>query len=206
MSRTLFVHIPNGVVRDSNLSSIDFCVFSRLLFLRFISKSQNTVEIDVSKFKEILHISDNRTLKSSFRRLKALGYISNNVELNRRSTSSVEINIDKFDLRNNFTRLPVLIFKYITEIGYPGVRLLFYYESYINRKDSLRRYCYPSQETIKIETKLSNRSIIDYNKRLVKAKLLKVTQHDPEPEYDEVGEVNWNRWNNHYDVRLENLL
>lgn len=206
MSKTLFVHVPNGAVRDSNLSSIDFCVFSRLLFLRFISQSRSIVEIDVSKFKEILHISDNRTLKSSFRRLKALGYISNNVELNRRSTSSVEINIDKFDLRNNFTRLPVLIFKYITEIGYPGVRLLFYYESYINRKDSLRRYCYPSQETIKIETKLSNRSIIDYNKRLVKAKLLKVTQHDPLPEYDEVGEVNWNRWNNHYDVRLENLL
>lgn len=206
MSKTLFVHVPNGVVRDSNLSSIDFCVLSRLLFLRFISQSQNIVEIDVSKFKEILHISDNRTLKGSFRRLKALGYISNNVELNRRSTSSVEINIDKFDLRNNFTRLPVLIFKYITEIGYPGIRLLFYYESYINRKDSLRRYCYPSQETIKTETKLSNRSIIEYNKRLVTSKLLKMTQHDPEPEYDEVGELNWNRWNNHYDVRLENLL
>ena len=206
MSKTLFVHVPNGVVRDSNLSSIDFCVLSRLLFLRFISQSQNIVEIDVSKFKEILHISDNRTLKNSFRRLKALGYISNNVELNRRSTSSIEINIDKFDLSMNFTRLPVLIFKYITEIGYPGIRLLFYYESYINRKDSLRRYCYPSQETIKTETKLSTRSIIEYNKRLVKSKLLKVTQHDPLPEYDEVGELNWNRWNNHYDVRLENLL
>ena len=206
MSKTLFVHVPNGVVRDSNLSSIDFCVLSRLLFLRFISQSQRTVEIDVSKFKKVLHISDNRTLKSSFRRLKTMGYINNNVELNRRTTSSVEINLDKFDLRNNFTRLPASIFKYITEIGYPGIRLLFYYESYINRKDSLRRYCYPSQETIKIETKLSNRSIIDYNKRLAKTKLLKVTQHDPLPEYDEIGEVNWNRWNNHYDVRLENLL
>lgn len=206
MSKTLFVHVPNGVVRDSNLSSIDFCVLSRLLFLRFISQSQKKVEIDVSKFKIVLHISDNRTLKSSFRRLKTMGYINNNVELNRRTTSSVEINIDKFDLRNNFTRLPASIFKYITEIGYPGIRLLFYYESYINRKDSLRRYCYPSQESIKAETKLSNRSIIDYNKRLAKAKLLKVTQHDPEPEYDEVGELNWNRWNNHYDVRLENLL
>ena len=206
MSNPLFVHVPNNIVRDGNMSSIDFCVFARLLFLRFVSQSQNTVEIDVAKFKRVLRISDNRTLKSSFGRLKTSGYINNNVELNRRTTSPVEINLDKFDLRNNFTRLPASIFNYITETGYPGIRLLFYYESYINRKDSLRRYCYPSQETIKTETKLSNRSIIEYNKRLVKSKLLKVTQHDPLPEYDEVGELNWNRWNNHYEVRLENLL
>lgn len=206
MSNPLFVHVPNKIVRDGNLLSIDFCVFSRLLFLMFTSGSNGHVSVDITKFKQVLNISDNRTLKASFNRLRKLEYICDQVELNRRSTSSVIINTGRFDLSNNFTRLPASIFKYINEIGYPGIRLLFYYESYINRRDSLRRYCYPSQETIKSETKLSNRSIIEYNKKLVKTRLLKVTQHDPLPEYDEVGEVNWNRWNNHYDVRLENLL
>ncbi|MBT2759871.1 hypothetical protein [Paenibacillus sp. ISL-20] len=206
MSKPLFVHVPNNVVRDGNLSSIDFCVFMRLLFLLFITNSKDTIEVDIAKFKRVLNINDNRTLKSSIERLRKLGYICNNVKFNRRSTSSVVINMNKIDLKNNFTRLPTSIFKYIADIGHPGVRLLFYYESYINRKDSLRLYCYPSNETIKAETKLSNRSIIEYNKRLVKSKLLKMTQHDPEPEYDDIGELSWNRWNNHYDVRLENLL
>jgi len=97
---------------------------------------------------------------------------------------------------------------HIKDIDFNGFRLLAYYESYINRRDSRKLFCYMSIETIKQETGLHKATIIKYNRVLVDKRLLEVVKHDlgTDYRYSDEGKIIFNKFNNHYTVRLENIL
>jgi hypothetical protein len=95
----------------------------------------------------------------------------------------------------------------VNEIGCIGVRLLYFYESYINRNNNKVKFCYVSYETVRDCIGLSTKTIAEYNDVLIKTKLLKVTKHrlGTEYEYDKDDALVFDRWNNHYEVRLDKI-
>ncbi|WP_160498558.1 hypothetical protein [Paenibacillus dendrobii] len=205
MSNTAFIQVPNYIVRDPNINPLDFCVLASLKYAHFFSGSKKDLfEVDFNEVKRVIGIHDNRTLKKSLTNLYEQEYIMDEVVIHRKQMSVVRLN--KILFTKPFTQLPTKLFTRINNIGCVGFRLLYYYESFIIRANTINQFCYASQETIQRDTGVSVRSIIEYNKRLKNAKLLNITEHKVRSEYDEDGMMNWNRYNNHYDVRLENLL
>lgn len=206
MNKISYVQIPKSIVKDTNISALEFCILVRFKFLQFLSGGSSEFEVDFTEMKRILDIADNRTLKKSLSKLYSEQYLLEEVDIHRKKKSLVKLNKNKFRLNSNFTQLPARIFGKIKDIRYVGLRLLFYYEGYINRKHTLNQFCFVSQDTIQKELKISKMTVIEHNKLLMKAKLLSVTQHEVIPEFDENGDLNWNRFNNHYEVRLDNLV
>ncbi|MFI2856821.1 helix-turn-helix domain-containing protein [Paenibacillus sp. JSM ZJ436] len=205
MSNVSYIQIPNSIVRDSKINSLEFCILLYIKYALFTSGGKGEINLDALHIRNVLNIADNRTLRKALLKLVEHGYILSELDSKKWSKGKITVNSKKLELNNKFTQLPSSLIKHIHTIGCPGVRLMYYYESLINRKKTLQ-ICYPSQEAIKRDTGLSIRTIIEYNKILVKTKLLKITQHDPRIEYTIEGIANVERYNNHYEVRLENLL
>lgn len=167
-----------------------------------------SLEVDINKLRSILNVEDNRTIKTAFKNLVAQGYILNNVEIVKRKPSTVAINKKKIEKGNQYTQLPTALIGKVDSIGHRGIRLLYYYESYVNRSSGLKQFAYPGFKRICIETSVNQDTLDKYNDILIKEKLLKVQKHDPEHVYeneeDEIGRIH--KHNNHYEVRLDNIL
>jgi hypothetical protein len=194
------------VVRDPNLNPSDF---STLLYLKLLSfyNSAMSFEVDPKKLSLKLKMDDIRTLKKCIESLISNGYLLEGVEFKRKSPISIRLSNEKLHQNPPFTQLPATVFEFIETINYFGVRLLYYYESYINRNGIHKQYCYPSIETIVKETGITKNTVTKYNDILVKNKLLKIEKHKlgTEYKYDEQDNLIFDRFNNHYYVRIENL-
>jgi hypothetical protein len=108
-----------------------------------------------------------------------------------------------------FKQVQATILNRIDKIGTTGMRLLFYYESYINRQDPItEQFAYPSIETASKILKIDEDTITKYNEILVKEKLLKITKHKLEytDELNALDEpIRFIKYHNHYHVQLHNL-
>lgn len=208
--KKLMLQIPDEIIRNTwfKLDDHSFCVYAMLKYTQFREFNKtNELQIDHNKLKHKLYISDNRTLKRVLKALHknqiVLEYIT---QLPRKG--SLNITYDNMtDKSNSFTQLPITLFNKIEHIGVIGIRLLYYYESYINRKDvPARQYAFPSIETISADLHLHHTTIIEYNELLKKHKLLKITKHViQEDAYDEDYNMTYIKYNNHYFVRIENI-
>ncbi|OZB98041.1 hypothetical protein [Paenibacillus sp. XY044] len=208
MSNVAWIQLPRSIIKDPRLSSLEFCILARFKFLQFASSGMGKFEIDLNELKRSLEVNDNRTLKKALDNLYQYKYISKQVTFNRGRPVEVILDLDKMNLNNDFTQLPLKLFSKVGEIGHHGFRLLYYYESYVNRNKDHKQFCFAALETIENETGISRKTIVKYNKILVKAKLLQIDRHELETDYqyDEAGELIFNKYNNHYEVRLEKLL
>lgn len=208
MSNVSWIQIPRRTIKNPELSSLEFCIVARLKFLQYASNSKEYFEIDMNELRRNLEINDNRTLKKAWTNLYQQKYIDEPVTIHRGKPSKVILNPNMMHLNNDFAQLPLKLFSRIGEIGYHGFRLLYYYESYINRNKDHRQFCFTSLETIENDMGMSRKTILKHNETLVKAKLLKIQKHElgTDYQYDEAGELIFNKYNNHYEVRLENLL
>ncbi|MNK97755.1 hypothetical protein D3C87_1181020 [compost metagenome] len=166
------------------------------------------LELDPNEFKRALDINDNRTLKKSLSSLFKNSYLRSECKIVRGKPLTIEINEERFKLNDNFTQLPTKLLSMIKEIGCVGVRLLYYYESYIIRSKVRNQFCYAAIDSIYTDTGISQKTILKYNELLRKAKLLKIEKHElkTDYEYTEADELIFTRYNNHYYVRLENIL
>lgn len=158
-----------------------------------------------------LGINDNRTIKKSMDNLYKQKYILQPVKIDSHSMGKIELNESLVKSKNKFTHVYVSSLEMLSRIGQIGIRLLFYYESYTNRNDKIKassQFCYTSLDTISKETGLTRKTIIKYNDILKKEKLLDIDIHKlgTDYRYDENDKVIFNRYNNHYYVRLENIL
>jgi DNA-binding transcriptional regulator YhcF (GntR family) len=97
----------------------------------------------------------------------------------------------------------------IDQIGTIGLRLLVYYESFINRQEPItEQYAYPSIETTSKTLGINKNTILKFNEILVTAKLLKITKHKIEfvDELDELDQpIRFTKYNNHYHVQINKL-
>ncbi|MGG2091271.1 hypothetical protein AB1283_00710 [Bacillus sp. S13(2024)] len=206
----IMLQIPDEIIRNSwfYLDDQSFCTYGLLKHSLFRSFNEgNELQIDHNKLKHKLHIGDNRTLKKIFKALHQNQIVMEHITAFPRK-GSIALTLDPLtDKSNSFTQLPVSLFGKSEHIGVTGIRLLYYYESYINRKDTLtRQYAFPSIETTSADLKLNHNTIITYNKLLKKHRLLKIVKHVLEEDaYDDEYNVQYIKYNNHYFVRTENM-
>ncbi|OMD71199.1 hypothetical protein [Paenibacillus odorifer] len=206
-----YIQIPNALIRDPNLTSLDFLILIKLKQLQFINGSYEFCFNSKEHIKLPLNINDNRTVKKSLDNLYKHKYILQPVKIDSHSFGKVMLNSLLINAKNNYTHVYTSVMKKLPLLGYNGFRLLFYYESYINRKaigKASNQFCYTSIDTISKETGLTNKTIIKYNELLKKERFLDIDKHElgTDYRYDENDKVIFNRYNNHYFVRLENIL
>lgn len=208
--KKLIIQIPDEIIKNQlfKLDANTFTVYTYLKFLHFRNYNKNEIEIDHNKFKHKLYIADNRTLKKCFSTLHKqqiiLEYIN---KFPTKGSLNLTFNPVPFETKT-FTQLPATIINKIEHIGVIGLRLLFYYESFINRKDEpSKQFAFPAIETISKHLGINKETIITYNEILKKNKLLKVKKHKLEwhGDYDNLDQPLFTKYNNHYFVKLENF-
>ena len=204
---TVWLQISTEVVRNIgfNIDEKSFAIYAYLLYQHFRSRDKDTkvVSINHNKMKVILGITDNRTIKNSFKILHTQGLVMEEVEklpINKPLTVAL---LQPYD-ENWFTQLPINLNIHLDEVGLIGYRLMYYYESYINRSEITKDYCFPSYETIMSDLKISDKTLTRYNNRLKKEKLISITKHQvhfDNPFDDDL----FDKYNNHYRVNLFNI-
>ncbi|MCL1696309.1 hypothetical protein [Lysinibacillus sp. BPa_S21] len=200
----IWLQVPTEIVRNIGfkIDEKSFAVYAYLLYKKFKAFNNSEIDILLRDIKAVTGITDNRTIKKCFLNLHNQGLISNQLDKLPINKPLQIIMLEPYK-SDYFTQLPLELLKSLNSIGLIGFRLMYYYESYINRSNISKQFCYPSYETIQIDLGISNFSVTKYNKLLSKEKLLTITKH--KAEYDPFGDSGLEKFNNHYSVNLHNI-
>ena len=147
------------------------------------------------------------TFKNYLQNLKKQKIIMNDeIKIDRKGRLPLLIN-DGLIKGKTFTSMPVKLMNRMIEITRIGFRLMFYYQSFINTRDGSNKiYAYPPIKKICDDLRLSEKTVIKYNKLLEKNRLLKVEPSKIKFEgYDLENIPIFQKHNNHYYVLLENI-
>lgn len=196
--------MSRSVIKDPNIRPLEFCMLLWFQYNIFLQKSK-TIELGLQRLKIRLDVATDRTLKVAFKKLQENGYIMNEVDVINKRPMIIELNTKKLDRGKSFTQLPKSLIEKIDVIGHTGLRLLYYYESFIFRPSS--QFAYPSFETIISDLSVNKDTIDKYNEILIKKKYLKIEKHHLKPngQYDDDRPV-FTKYNNHYYVQLDKIL
>lgn len=200
----IWLQVPTEIVRNIGfkIDEKSFAVYAFLLFKKFKAFNNSEIVVLLKDIKVVTGITDNRTIKKCFSNLHDQGLIMNKID-KLPINNPLQITMLKPYKDDFFTQIPLNLIKSIDSIGLIGFRLMYYYESYINRNDMAKLFCYPSYETIQIDLGISNFSVTKYNNMLVKEKLITITKH--KAEYDPFGDGGLEKFNNHYSVNLHKI-
>lgn len=211
------IHILTKVVRDGNLTCNDFAVILYLKHLIWQTGNRYSFQVSAPDMRHDLRITDNRTLKASLSNLHIHNYIQNEIkQMQPNKPIQLDLNQKKFDTENRkegeyFTKLPINILYALKDgkLNSKEVRLLYYIKSYINSDDMRKQFCYTSiEKTMVKETNISKNTIPKYTEMLKKKKLISIDKHKlgTSYQYNEKGELIFTKYNNHYFLRLENIM
>lgn len=195
-----YIQINNEIIRNPNISSSAFVLYAMLKYLYY----KKSIIIYKEKLLEKLNWESNKKLK------KYLLELYDRKLINEKYNSlpkfkPLTLTIDNINSKNGFTQLPsILLTNKITIMGDYGIRLLFYYESYINRRSNKNLFAYCSQEIIYKDTGISNKTIIKYNEILQENRLISIDKYELEESINKYG-YSFNKYNNHYFVLVENF-
>jgi hypothetical protein len=204
------IQIPDEVIRNSIfvLDSNSFAIYAYLKYKYFRNRNNAEIELDIQELKDTLHITDNRTLKKCLIKLHDNNIIIERIEkLPTRKVVTINFIPDLF-ITEKFTQLPATILNKIDVIGTTGLRLLYYYESFVNRTERLeRQFAFPSLLTIGKALKINKDTVIEYNRILHKNDLVSIIKHElkHDGEYNEQNKQLFIKYNNHYRVQVQNL-
>jgi hypothetical protein len=206
LSKNGYIQIPNSIIKNPKVNPIDFSLLVKFKYLYYDCGNNYDFEIDLQKLKLNLYINDNRTIKKCFENLYELRYIKEQIEIKKRKPIHIKLN-EKWIKEKPFTQLQANILDWIEDIDYVGIRLLYYYESFINRSIIKNQFCFASMDTIGKDTGITKKTLIKYNEILVKSKLLKIEKHKLTTEYNytENDELVFDKYNNHYSVKVGNI-
>lgn len=170
--------------------------------------NSSSFEVANNKLKAVIGLSDNKTIKKSYKNLYDQGYLLEPAELLRGKPVKFTINEEKISSKVEYTQLPIYIIEHLDTIKYVGFRLLYYYSSYINPNAASKQYAYPSIETIKQHLGVHKDTVQDYNEILKKAKLISIQKHELKHDYtyDVNDRLERVRYNNHYILHIEKLM
>ncbi|WP_442636576.1 hypothetical protein [Rossellomorea marisflavi] len=206
----LVIQVPDEVIRNKHVKfdSNTFALYTYLKYLQFRNYGSNELELNHNHIKHKLYMSDNRTLKKCLFALHQSGAVMELI--NKLPTKgNLKLTFDPDAIQTEtFTQLPVTVINKIEHIGTTGMRLMFYYESFINRTDDIsKQYAFPALETTSLHTGLNKETIVRYNDILKKHKLIKITKHKLEwnGEYDTLDQALITKYNNHYFVNIDKL-
>lgn len=213
---TFKLQIPTEIIRNSEINATEFVLLAKLIQAYYISGKQYEFELHHKNLIFLLNIGDNNTFKKSYNNLAKHGYLLSTIDkLPRKGGISVRMNTDiipELNKKLTFTQLhkDLMDKSVIDAIGYIGIRLIYYYQSYINLKQMNKNHCYASEETIATHLGISKKTVIEYNKRLKKTKMVKIVSHDLNEtgEYERKGNKEvlvFNKYNNHYFVKEDKI-
>lgn len=211
------IQIADKIIRSPQIDCVAFVLYGKLVQLyRLKGGVSDTIEIDHAALKYFLNIKSNQKLKTAINTLYDAKMIRTKIDtLPKNQPLQIEIN-SFFDLKKagktkedrfSYTQMPYILLdrRMIETLGHAGIRLLYYFESYINRTKTFS-FCFTSLETIQKEIGLSENTILKYIDILKKNKLISVKKHKLEfAGYDEYDTVCFTKYNNHYIVDIENI-
>lgn len=227
MNTKFYIQIPNRVIRANELDDVTFFVYCKLIqYYWYKFGKQNPLELDHHALKYHTGIKSNKKLKECLQKLYQHKLIKTEIEeLPRNEMLKIELNtfFDKEKLAEinevrkkqgkeekvyYFAQLPceLLDVRILNIVKYTGVRLMYYYQSYVNKStNSVFPYAFTSLKTIEKETGLSENTIIKYNSILKKNNLLYIEKHQ-KGSIDRYGKQNEEVFsvkifNNHYHVQ-----
>lgn len=220
-SKVFQIQVPQQLIRNKNFSDSAFVMYAKLIQIYYLTGRESVIPVDHRMIMYQLNIRDNKRFKRIMDELYKKKLIKTKLgALPRKGYMEIEINTF-FDLKKQnkdkedrffYAQLPYHVLEYpvLNAIGVTGVRLLYYYESYINRKQG-KEFAYPSYETIMEETGLADKTLTKYNNILVKHKFIKIIKHQLQCTYEyikkDTGEIlNYIRHNNHYYVYPERII
>lgn len=209
--KKLQIQIPDEIIRNYcvDFNHYDFGVYAMLKYAHFRNpnKDKDKLEVDHKIMMNKLFINDSRTLKKSLNKLYKYGFIEEEIKrLPRNGILKLEFNPSPFKTKS-FTQLPASLIYKIEQIGLIGYRLIYYYESYINRKDVIsNQFCFVGQDTISSELNINKETIKKYNDILKKSKIVTIKKHKLEFDgYDDLDNIVFNKYNNHYYVHIDKM-
>jgi hypothetical protein len=205
--KTSQIIVPNPIVRDPKLKPLEFCMLLWFHYNTYLQKS-DTIEIGLQPLKMRMNVSSDLTIKAAFNNLQNEQYILNDVKVINKTLMSIQLNTNKLERGRFFTQLPKNLFKKLDKVGHRGIRLLYYYESYINRSLTSNQFAYVGFKKIAEDTGIKKDAIDKYNEILVKEKLLSIEKHKAgyNGQYDDDDRQIWTKYNNHCEVRLDKIL
>lgn len=197
-------------MRNKNISNSDFIVLLWLI-KKYYSNTEKShiLKIEVAKMLLECCINDNRTLKKSLNNLYKLGYTKTHITVfPKNSWLYIELNL------NELTKKPFAQLDYhitdreiISGVGNAGVRLMYYYQSHINKKTN-NNFCYVSLETIKNDIGMAKSTTIRINKLLEQVKFITKRKFETESYIqlsNEREEYRITKYNNHYLVNEDQM-
>ena len=209
--KKIYLQIPDEIIRNQcvDFNHYDFGVYAMLRYAHFRNpnKDKDTLEVDHKFMMNKLFINDSRTLKKPLNKLYKYGFIEEEIKrLPRNGILKLKFNPSPFKTKS-FTQLPTNLINKIEQIGLIGYRLIYYYESYINRKDVIsKQFCFVGQDTISSELNINKETIKKYNDILKKSKLVTIKKHKLEFDgYDDLDNIVFNKYNNHYYVHIDKM-
>lgn len=206
-----FLRIPDYLIRNNGviINATDFALLCILKQQSFLSKNA-TFNVDSRMLRQALCVGDTRTLKKSLLALKQIGVITSEILMPKRGPMTITLS-DSILNATPFTRLPTGILRRLEKIGHVGLRLLFYYESHINRTSVKTQFCFSSFKTITDRLKIGDSTLSNYNDVLEKEKLLTVKKDVLHTDYEyTTGPTGEDRlvstkYNNHYTPMIEKM-
>lgn len=206
------VQIPTDIVRDNKLNAREFVLLGKLIQCFYLSGNQLSFKVNHKVLMSHLCISDNELFKDTLQQLVEINYITSPMidKLPRKGSMDVEISpsiIPELNKGRMFTQLEkeYLDKTLIKVVGYIGVRLIYLYKSYINEKDYKKQYAHPSEETIAANIGVSKKTVIEYNKKLKKSKLVKIEKFQLENKGGDLDLVAFIKHENHYTIRYDKI-
>ncbi|MBT2723065.1 helix-turn-helix domain-containing protein [Bacillus sp. ISL-46] len=217
MAKDFKIQVPTEIVRSNSLSSGEFVLLLKLIDA-YYGQTTKSLEISVD-YKALMFysaIKDQSTFKKRLEGLHKHGWVENEIgDLPRKGNLKIVLNKDVIpqlrDTKGVFTQLPsnVMSRKVIETVGDTGVRLLYYFMSYINYKNIQKHKCYTSVETIAEHLGITEKTVIKHNKILEKLNFIKIEKH--ETETDTYITANgkekylFQKFNNHYFLKLDKI-
>lgn len=207
------IQVASEVIKNSKLTHESFLIYCKLIQHFYVNKGEsNSILIDHKKFMYFSNIKSNQTFKKCINQLYEYGLIENKIDKLPR-TGLVEVILNSIYLSTkkdfSFAQLPYFILDrcVINSIGLEGIRLLYYFKSYINNG---MQFCFSSRETIAREIGSNPKTIDKYIKLLKDYKFIKISKHDLQStgEYIKKNEFSkekaeFKKFNNHYHLQLD---
>ncbi|MBT2736147.1 replication/maintenance protein RepL [Bacillus sp. ISL-7] len=217
MAKDFKIQVPTEIVRSNSLSSGEFVLLLKLIDA-YYGQTTKSLEISVD-YKALMFysaIKDQSTFKKRLEGLHKLGIVENEIgDLPRKGELKISLNKDVIpqlrDAKGVFTQLPSIVIsrKMIESVGDTGIRLLYYYMSYINPKSVNKNKCYAAEKTIAEHLGITEKTVIKHNKILNKLKFIKIEKHEVEKDiYTTVNgkeKYLFQKYNNHYSLRLDKI-
>lgn len=220
MVKEFKIQLPTQIVRSNKFTAGEFILLAKLIQAYYTQSGDGkslTYNIDHKAFMHFLFFKDNKTFKNNLEGLYKKKIIENEIDkLPRKGGLEITLNklvIPEFNKkRGYFTQLPYFVLnrEVIEAVGHVGVRLLYYYKSYINAKDYTKQFCFVAESTTAEDLSITEKTVIKYNKLLAARKFVKIEKHElnTNNEYTTINgkdKLLFTKYNNHYILKMDNV-